>query len=152
MLVHDRVVMPLPARVTEIHEAVATEVESFNVAPSAERVLHQVRVHLHLLDELGRLDLNEGGSQGLHARAIVVEGDAAGCHGVLVLVCIESSVQNSSKKIVHDAGKPFSVQHAVQGSNENSFLCVEALIGRAVLGVDVVTVNEIEIEQLLLDD
>lgn len=133
MLVQIRVVLPLPARAAEILEAVeiATEVGSLlDAAASAERVL-QVRIHLHLLGELGRLDLNEGGSHGLHVRAIVVERDAAGSDGVLELVRIDPSVQNSSKKIIHDVGKPFSVQHAVQGSNEDCFLWVQALSGRA---------------------
>ena len=87
--------------------------------------------------ELGRLNLNNGGSHGLHVRAIVVKRDAAGSDGVLELVRIDPSVQNSSKKIIHDVGEPFSVQHAVQGSNEDCFLWVQALSGRA----DVVAVT-----------
>lgn len=135
-----RVVLPLPARATKVLEAgqVAAEVRALlDAASGAERVL-QVRVHLDLLRELGRLDLDERGSHRLHVRAVVVERHAAGSDGVLEFVRVDAGVQHASEEVVHDVCESLGVEHAMQGADEDCLLRVEALSGRA----DVVAVAQ----------
>ena len=87
-----RRVVEFPAVSAEILEAgdVAAEVGSLlEAAGGAERVL-EVRVDLDLLGELGRLDLDEGGGDGAHVRAAVVEGHSPRSHGILELVRVHA--------------------------------------------------------------
>ena len=84
--------MELPTVSAEVLEAgdVAAEVGPLlESAGGAERVL-QVGVDLDLLGELGGLDLDEGGGDGAHVGAAVVEGHAPGPHRVLELVRVHS--------------------------------------------------------------
>ena len=87
-----RRVVEFPAVSAEVLEAgdVAAEVGSLlEAAGGAERVL-EVGVDLNLLGELGSLDLDEGGGDGAHVSAAVVEGHAPGSHGVLELVRVHT--------------------------------------------------------------
>ena len=52
---------------------------------------------LHLLGELGSLDLDEGGGDCAHVSAAVVEGHTSRPHWVLVLVRVDTLTRESKK-------------------------------------------------------
>ena len=94
-------VVEFPAVSAEVLEAgdIATEVGALlEAAGGAERVL-EVGVDLNLLGELGSLDLDEGGGDGAHVSAAVVEGHAPGSHGVLEFVRVHTFKSKSTKKM-----------------------------------------------------
>ena len=133
VLNHIRIVLPLPAGTTEVFKTskIATEVRALlDAASGAKRVL-QVRIHLDLLGELGSLDLDERSSHGLHVRAIVVKRHATGSDWILEFIRVDARIQDATKEVVHNMRQSFSVEHSMQGANEDSFLRVKTLSWRS---------------------
>lgn len=106
VVLHVRIlaVLILPAGTAIVSEALDLAAKVWSVlyrARRAERIL-QVRVHLQLLGEFGRPDLDERGHHRLHVRARVVERDAGRPERVLVLVRVDADVHDPIEQIVHD--------------------------------------------------
>ena len=87
-----RRVVEFPAVSTEVLEAgdIAAEVWALLEAAGGTECVLEVGVNLNLLGELGSLDLDEGGGDGPHVSAAVVEGHAPRSHGVLELVRVHT--------------------------------------------------------------
>lgn len=50
-------------------------------------------------------------------------------NGVLVLVCVNACIHNSSEQIIHDACQGLSIEHAMQSSYKHSVPRVQPLRG-----------------------
>ena len=48
-----------------------------------------------------------------------------------MLVCIDASIHNPTKQVVHDAGEGLCVQHAVQCTDKHSLAGIQTLGGAA---------------------
>ena len=75
--------------------------------------------YLNFLAEPGGLDLNEGGRHGPHVAGHVVEGDAARPDGILVLVRVQSRVDDAAEEVVEHHGQGLGRHHPVQCSNKH---------------------------------
>ena len=48
-------------------------------------------------------------------------------YGVFMLVCVDASVHDPSKKVIHDAGECLCVQHTMQGTYKHGLAGVQTL-------------------------
>merc|ERR1719470_232738 len=108
----------LPAEVRTLLEKTA----------GAERIL-QVRIHLNLLTELLALDLHESRGHSLHVGLGAVEGDPPAADGVLVLVGVNTCVDDSTEQVVEDVGEALCIKHSMKSTNEDCLLRVQPLVG-----------------------
>ena len=113
-----------PAKVLEAGD-LAAEVGALTEAARRTERVFQVRVHLHLLCESRRLDLDEGGRDGLHVAPRVVERHPAGSDRVLPLVRVDAGVHDAAEEVVEDLAQPLGGQHAVEGAHEHGLLRVQ---------------------------
>jgi len=116
-------VVELPAVAAVVLEAgqVPAEVGALLQQTAGAQGVFQVRIHLNLLGELQRLDLNERGGDGLHVALGVAEGDPTGPDGILVSVGVDAGVDNTPEEIIEDVGETLCVEHPVESSNKDSF-------------------------------
>lgn len=139
-------VLILPARTTKVSEAHDFPTKVWSVLYRARRAegILQVRVHLQLLGELGRPDLDKRGHDRLHVRARIVERDACRSERILVFVRVDADVHNPVEQIIHDLCQPLGRQLAVQRPDEHRLGRVELLRGR----LDVVRVCNVPRDHL----
>jgi len=129
-------VLRVPTRAAVILETVqiAAVVGALaQIAVAAEGIL-QVGVHLDLLGELGGLDFNEGGADGLHVGVVVVEHHSARTDGVLVLIRVDAGVDDALEEILENVGEGFGAEHSMKGANEDGFSRIESCGGTPHIG------------------
>ena len=84
-----------------------------NISKHVELNRLQFIAYLDFLAESWSLNLDEGGGHGPHVAGHVVEGDAAGSDGILVLVGVQASVDDATEEVVEHHGQGLSCHHAM---------------------------------------
>ena len=79
----------------------------------------------YLLGKLRSLDFDEGRRHCFHVSSRIVERDSSRPNWILVLVRIDTGINNSAEEIIEDVAESLGGEHPVQSSDKDSLLRIQ---------------------------
>ena len=83
---------------------------------------------VYLFGKFWSFDFDKSCADSFHVRLKVVEDHSTRTDGILVLVCVDASINNTFEQILKDVGNSFGTQHTMQSPNKDSLAGIQ--VGR----------------------